>query len=199
VSSTAHVRFSIADAAANALMLPDFGAAAEVWCDNAGAICARGIATGGDGWMEVPGVAVFRFDRERRAVTAIARPGVEPDLLLDNYHRAALPMALQFFGLEVLHASAVRTANGVVAFCATSETGKSTTVAGLSRRGHALWADDAIPFEIDDSPIGVRAMSVPFRLRLDAAPAEFFRYTDDSFRWPEPGALKMASAPRFSA
>ena len=195
MSHTGRVTFAIAGAAEHAIAPPDFDAAAEVWRDNADAICARGIATGDDGWMEVPGVAVFRFDRERRAVTAITELGVDPDLLRDNYYRAALPMALQFFGFEVLHASAVRTAAGVVAFCAISETGKSTTVAALSRRGYPLWADDAVPFEVDDSRIGVRAMSVPFRLRLDAGPAEFFRYTDNSFRWPEPGSLEMASAP----
>jgi hypothetical protein len=122
-------------------------------------------------------------------------PSVEDDLLYDNYYRAALPLALQYFGVEVLHASAVRTRLGVVAFCAVSETGKSTTVAVLSRRGYPLWADDAVPIEIDEGTRGAHALAVPFRLRLDAALSPAFRDPDRSFRWPEPERLDLASAP----
>jgi hypothetical protein len=122
-------------------------------------------------------------------------PSVEDDLLYDNYYRAALPLALQYFGVEVLHASAVRTRLGVVAFCAVSETGKSTTVAVLSRRGYPLWADDAVPIEIDEDTSGARALAVPFRLRLDAALSPAFRDPDRPFHWPEPERLDLASAP----
>jgi hypothetical protein len=175
--------------------MPNFDSAAEVWRDNAGAICARGIVGGSCAWVEFPGTAVFRFDRAKLAVVAIPEADVEDDLIRDNYYRAALPLALQYFGLEVLHASAVRIQPGVVAFCAISETGKSTTVAALSRRGYPVWADDAVPFEIDADGCGTHALAVPFRLRLDAALASAFRGADSWFRWPEPGSLKLTSAP----
>lgn len=45
-------------------------------------------------------------------------------------------------GLFPLHASCVRIGNGAVAFCGASGAGKSTLAAALTRRGHALLADD---------------------------------------------------------
>jgi hypothetical protein len=195
VSHTGRITFSIASAGELDSVLPNFDTAAEVWRDNAGAICARGIACGAHAWMELPGVAVFHFDRTRRTVSARPEPYVEDDLLRDNYYRAALPMALQFFGFEVLHASAVRTALGVVAFCAVSETGKSTTVTALSRRGYPPWADDAVPVEIDGGGRGAHALALPFRMRLDAALSPWFRDTNNSFHWPEPEPLELAAAP----
>jgi hypothetical protein len=195
VSHTRRVSFSIATRAESACTLPNFESASEVWRDNAGVICARGILSGAYAWLEFPGTAVFHFDRARRAVIAMPEPSVEDGLLYDNYYRAALPLALQYFGVEVLHASAVRTRLGVVAFCAVSETGKSTAVAVLSRRGYPLWADDAVPIEIDEGTRGARAFAVPFRLRLDAALSPAFRDPDRSFRWPEPERLDLASAP----
>jgi hypothetical protein len=81
-------------------------------------------------------------------------------------------MALQAVNTEVLHASAVRAHHGVIAFCGVSEAGKSTVAFGLSRRGYPLWADDAIPFETSGGR--VRAIPVPFKIRLRPASASFF-------------------------
>jgi hypothetical protein len=175
--------------------LPVFDASAELWRDNSGVVCARGIACGDVAWMEVPGVAIFRFKREAWSVDAIAAAGTGRDLIYDCYYRAALPLALQFFGYEVLHASAISTPVGVVAFCAVSETGKSTTVGALSRRGYALWADDAVTFQINDGEIGAHAMAIPFRLRLDSIAASAIRNADRAHRWLKPRPIELKSAP----
>src|SRR5512146_2521774 len=150
---------------------------AEVWRDSNGDICAYGYVADGYGWMELVGTAKFRFDASNRVVTAFALPDVSPDLVHDAYCHAALPMALHFFGCEVLHASAVRTKRGIVALCARSETGKSTMASALSARGHPLWADDAVALdsaehEHRDTPI--RSMLLPFNLRLRHHSAEYF-------------------------
>jgi hypothetical protein len=116
-------------------------------------------------------------------------------LIYDCYYRAALPLALHFFGYEVLHASAVSAPAGVVAFCAVSETGKSTTVAALSRRGYPPWADDAVTFQIDDGELGARAMAVPFRLRLDSTAASAIPDNDEMRRWPKPEPIELKPAP----
>jgi hypothetical protein len=81
-------------------------------------------------------------------------------------------MALQVGGREVLHAGAIRTPHGVLALCGVSETGKSTIAFGLSLRGHQLWADDAVAFEISSGEAMVH--SLPFEIRLRPAPAEWF-------------------------
>jgi hypothetical protein len=191
VNRTGRVTFSIADAGDDSRALPKFDANAELWLDNAGAVCARGIAYGAVAWMEVPRIATFRFDRADWTVEASASAGAARDLIYDSYYRAALPLALQFFGFEVLHASAVRTSAGVVAFCAVSETGKSTTVGALSRRGYTLWADDAVTFQINDGDLGAQALAVPFRLRLDSIASSAIRDTDEAHRWPKPGPIEL--------
>ena len=81
-------------------------------------------------------------------------------------------MALQVRGHEVLHASAVVGPSGVVAFCAVSETGKSTVAYGLSRRGHELWGDDAVSVELtDDGPVSA---ALEFRMSLRPESVAFF-------------------------
>jgi hypothetical protein len=189
------VTFTIANASDSDFALPDFGGAPEEWRDNVGAVCARGIVSDEHGWVELPGVGTFRFDREHLSVMAIPHPSVSDDVLRDSYYRAALPLALHFFGFEVLHASAALTPLGVVAFCAVSETGKSTTVAALSRRGYKAWADDAVPVEIDDGGRCAHALAVPFRLRVDSAASPSSGQGDRPPFWPKPGPIELRSTP----
>ena len=99
-------------------------------------------------------------------------PVADPELVQDTFRRMVLPLALQAQGREVLHASGVRTGAGVVALCARAGTGKSTIACALSRRGHRLWADDAVVFEADRA--GMEALPLPFTLRLRPASAAHF-------------------------
>jgi hypothetical protein len=144
----------------------------QVWRENDGTVCAYGHTAGGVHWMHLPGLASFRFGDGMDAIVAIPHPPVREDLVFDAYRRSVLPMALQVRGHEVLHASAVLTPQGVVALCAVSGTGKSTTAFGLSRRGWPLWADDAVAFEASES--GVAAIPLPFDIRLRSEAATFF-------------------------
>ncbi len=189
------VTFATVSAADFNFALPDFCNAAEEWRDNAGEVCARGMVSDDIGWVELPGVGVFRFERALRGVTAIPCPSVTDDALRDSYYRAALPLALHFFGFEVLHASAALTTLGVVAFCAVSETGKSTTVAALSRRGYRPWADDAVPVEIDEEGSGAHALAVPFRLRGESAASPLARQSNRPPFWTEPEPIELRSTP----
>jgi hypothetical protein len=65
----------------------------------------------------------------------------------------------------MLHASAVRGKSGVVAFCGTSGTGKSTLAFTLSRRSHLHWADDAVVFLPHQNAF--EALRLPFRPRVE--------------------------------
>jgi len=153
----------------------------ERWHDNGGNLCAYGYVADGYGWMDLLGTAKFRFDPRSREVTAFALPDVSPALVYDAYCHAALPVALHFFGCEVLHASAVRTGSGVVALCAVSETGKSTIASALSARGYPLWADDSVAIDgedTDDGATAIRTMLLPFNLRLRRPSAQFFGEDD---------------------
>ena len=144
----------------------------EIWRDNEGAVCAYGEILGEEYWMHLPGVASFRFSSRGDEISAAVASDAKEEFILDAYRRSVLPMAFQVCGREVLHASAVRTGAGVVAFCGISETGKSTIAFGLSRRGYTLWADDAVAFEISDG--GSLAISLPFDIRLHPSARELF-------------------------
>jgi hypothetical protein len=89
---------------------------------------------------------------------------VTSELVSDAFERSVLPMALQALGGEALHASGVIGPSGVVALCGDSGAGKSTLACALSARGHVLWADDAVAFEVASA--GVVAVPLPFRMKL---------------------------------
>src|SRR5882672_262566 len=144
----------------------------EVWRDGEGAVLAYAEGVGDEYWMHLPGLASFRFSRRGDEIAATVANATSEDLVLDAYRRRVLPMALQVCGREVMHASAVRAAAGVIALCADSETGNSTIAFGLSGRGYPLWADDLVAFDISDH-VG-RAISLPFNLRLRPSAAALF-------------------------
>ncbi|HLF57368.1 MAG TPA: hypothetical protein VI942_11035, partial [Thermoanaerobaculia bacterium] len=118
----------------------------ECWRDVEGAVVAYAARLGDAYQVDVPCVGRFRFTTATPEVVAHAEPSVRDALVHEHYFRANLPLALQVRGFEVLHASAVETAAGVVAFAAPKESGKSTLAFALSQRGHRLWADDAVVF-----------------------------------------------------
>jgi hypothetical protein len=116
-------------------------------------------------------VASFQFGAPADTVTAWPHRAVRREAIAETYYRSVLPIVLQACGTEVLHASAVQ-AGGVVALCGTSGTGKSSIAFGLSRRGHRLWADDAVAFDL--SGPSVVALPLPFEMRLRPRAAAFF-------------------------
>src|SRR5262249_9663873 len=72
-------------------------------------------------------------------------------------------------GMQVLHASAVAGATGIVAFCGTSGAGKSTLAGALEQRGHELVADDALPFAFATDAAIAYPLSFALRLRPGGA------------------------------
>jgi hypothetical protein len=136
----------------------------EIWRDTTGALYAHGETRGDECWMHFPGVASYRFTRQGDEIAASVADGAQQDLVLDAYRRRVLPMAVQVRGWEVLHASAVRSSQGVVGLCGMTQTGKSTIAFALGRRGYDIWCDDALAFDVSDGE--PRAISLPFELRL---------------------------------
>jgi hypothetical protein len=163
-------------------LLPDAAdGEVEVWAGNDG-FEAYGYMAGGHYWAHLPGTASFRFLADQSNVVGIPDADVPPHLVEDAYFRNILPLVLQLRGHEVLHASAVGTPSGLVVLCGVSGTGKSTFAYCLSKRGYAVWADDAVALAIDDE--AATAFQVPFQLALRADAATFLAY-EPSDREPE--------------
>jgi hypothetical protein len=162
----------------------------QVWRDSDGAVCAFGGSHGSEHWMHLPNLAVFQFGDGGHEVLALADPAAVLESIVDAYYRSVLPMALQALDTQVLHASAIRTCGGVVALCAVSGTGKSTLAFGLSRRGYAVWGDDAVAFKTSRSL--VQAIPLPFAIRLRPAAASLFGVDPGAMAYPSPDAAAVA-------
>jgi hypothetical protein len=125
-------------------------------------------------FVYVVGIAVYRFAGATRAVAVRPEPHVDSEDILHAYHSTALPLGAQAkLVYEAVHASGVLTSAGVVVLCGASEVGKSTTAYGLSRRGYALWADDAVVFDAEQQG-AVASTSLPFTLSLRPRSERYF-------------------------
>ena len=141
-----------------------------------------------------PRLAAYRFNfPDAQSITAYPEPGARLSSVWDVYRRSVLPMAMQAAGWEVLHASGIVAAGGVVAFCARSKTGKSTMAYGLSRRGFPQWADDGVVVGVHG---GIVALPLPFEVRLREGSERLLRGTlpeHSRFEFNGPGAQVHAS------
>jgi hypothetical protein len=146
-------------------------ASAQIWHDYDGNVCAYAYTTGTDNWLHFPNIATYRIDPSHDLIVAYPERSAVHDKILDIFARVVIPIAMHVHGTEVLHASAVRTSSGIAAFCAVSETGKSTTAFALSQRGYQHWADDAVPFEVQNGH--VQALPLPFGVRLSPDAEEY--------------------------
>ena len=157
------------------------------WIGSSGSVQARAFVGPSWNWIVWDGVATFRFRPHSRTVEVLPAVGASSDAITDLYHRQILPIVMQANGWEAIHASAVSTENGILAFCGGRGAGKSTIAYALARQGHPLFADDVVVVEA--APCRIDAIPLPFRPRLRPPSADFF--TNDS----RPGG----SEPRYAA
>jgi hypothetical protein len=177
------LKLSITSADSRTPVLPDVtDPAVQVWRENDGTVCAYGNVANGSCWMHFPGLGSYCLSNDSDEVIAFAQASTPLDWIWDTYYRSVLPIMLQVVGKEALHASAVQTTGGTVAFCAISESGKSTIAYGLSQRGYRLSADDAVVFEISDRVVST--IPLPFRIRLRPASAHYFGHSQTDARSP---------------
>jgi hypothetical protein len=167
-------------AARPAIPPEDTSSGVHVWYNRRGGVVARGFRAGGSYWMAWPYLATYEFSASTPFITAYPEPAAPSDVVWDVYRRSVVPMALQVLGWEALHASAIVTSEGVVAFCAVSETGKSTLAFGLRRLGFPQWSDDGVVFRVaDQRPL---AEPLPFEARLRPESRTLFGWSDTAPR-----------------
>jgi hypothetical protein len=141
-----------------------------------GEVSALAASFDGGYRIRFPGSAVFGF-RPGSSEMRVGAPASTPNETVERLFRTvAVPFALQVAGYEALHASAVRSAEGVVAFCGHSGSGKTTLAYALALRpGFELWSDDALVLASPATPDGAHVcLNLPQEPNLRPRSREFF-------------------------
>jgi hypothetical protein len=165
-------------------VLPLGGPVRQRWLDVDGALVATGGADRERWWMHWPSLGTYVFGTDG-PVVAYPTPGSSHAALHDSFTRGVIPVVMLARGCEALHASAVDTGSGVVAFCARSGTGKSSLALALTFRGARLWADDTVALQWAEDR--VESMALPFPVRVDHHVREMLGRPAD-VRLADPGA-----------
>lgn len=129
-------------------------------------------------WFRIEKLATYRFPLESpdMAVSCTVEPdeGSSRRAVVDSYYRLVIPLALQVYGLEALHGTAVQTDAGAVALCGPTQAGKTTLAYALAQRGHRLLADDGLVIDASSPSRPVAVQPIPFALMIREAAAEHF-------------------------
>ena len=98
-------------------------------------------------------LADFTIDRIGSEIVCMPRPGIPEDtiqhLLLDQ----VIPLVINLRGGEALHASAILTSHGVIAFAGPAGSGKSTITGSLVKMGYPFVSDDCLTLREKDQTI----------------------------------------------
>jgi hypothetical protein len=170
------VRLSVAERVDELLVPP---AAEVVVRVPAGGVFAYGSTDRGTYTISFPDAAQFEFRPPQPLVSVRATRETTDILLEDLFLTTVRPLFLQIVGYEALHASAIETPRGVVAFCGASGSGKSTLAYALGRGKFEPWADDVVVFDAERED-GVISLHVPQRTRLREPTRQFFVVEDDT-------------------
>ena len=114
--------------------------------------------------LRFPGVADFGLSADGRHAETWPEAGASREAIEHAYLNQVLPLALNRQGEVVVHASAVATGDGALAFVGESGRGKSTLAASFAREGMAFLTDDGLCLTADAS--GCRVRPGPPSLRL---------------------------------
>lgn len=132
-------------------------------------------------WFRIDWLATYRFPPTSPdlSVSCVAQAdaGASRASVVDGYYRSVVPLALQVYGLEAMHGTAVAFPSGAIALCGFSHAGKTTLTYALSRRGHTVLADDGLVIDAtltggDAAPVTLQP--IPFALMIREPVAEHF-------------------------
>ncbi len=113
-------------------------------------------------------IADFSVNLSTRHVTCQPVPGIADETLADLHFNQVLPLIMGTDGDLVLHASAVATPAGAVAFLGATGRGKSTLAAAFARQGSPFITDDGLILDASERGYLVRPRRPILRLRPDS-------------------------------
>lgn len=129
------------------------------------------VYRGPDGvWWWCDGVGAFHISTDARLIDVYPDAGAEEQLIGLMLTGPVAALVLPHFGYPTLHASAVVTSAGAVAFLGAKQQGKSTLASVFLQRGATLVTDDLLLLELRDGAL--YAMPGPPYLKVWAPTAE---------------------------
>lgn len=111
----------------------------------------------------------FTLDAAGRRIHHVAPAAVDRSAVALDMIGMILPFAMHRGGAWCVHASAVQTRGGAIAFVAPRGTGKSTLATACVQAGCPLVADDVVVLRRDADGVTVTPAGVPLRLRVGTA------------------------------
>ena len=135
-------------------------AVAALRCEHGAVMVQKHVGPDGT-WLVMPHQASFHIRAGGSLVDVYPDPGLDQRLLGLLLVGQVSIVALQALGYPCLHAGAVATERGGIAFLGSKGQGKSTMTAAFLRRGATLLTDDALPLRVVEDAI-CGAPGVPF-------------------------------------
>ncbi len=154
------------------------------------ASCLLRCSAGGRLRLAIPKIAKYHV-RGGNEVAIAAASGADPADIRIFLFNAVLGLLAHQRGLLPLQASAIRTAEGAIAFVGGAAAGKSTLAAALARRGYDLLSDDVSIFDATSGRSMLRPTLPRVKLWRDALEAMAIpiaglarnRRTQDKYVW----------------
>jgi serine kinase of HPr protein (carbohydrate metabolism regulator) len=111
--------------------------------------------------------ALAKFSVTPVTKTVVCHPtaGTSLDAVRQLLVAQVVPLLLSHERRLVLHASAVETGAGTIAFIGPSGRGKSTLAAAFAERGHPVVADDCLLIDVNEDRCAARPIDLGLRLR----------------------------------
>lgn len=106
--------------------------------------------------LRFPDYADYEVDRAASTVVCRPLPGVNNETIQHLFLDQVLPLVLSTRGRVLLHASAVVTPAGIIAFAGEAGRGKSTLATSFAASGCPLITDDCLHVDLsNDPPLGI--------------------------------------------
>lgn len=151
--------------------LPEMGPtirAATTWTTPAGIDHLFAFKTEKGYLLRFAHLADFFLNPERREISFCALPDTPLDSIRHLFLDGVVPLMLSLQGRGVLHASAIRTTNGVAAFLGETGAGKSTLAGSFQQSGCPVITDDCLLLEAEQGKFYARPSYPGIRLRADS-------------------------------
>lgn len=129
------------------------------------------------------------FLKQGRDITVAPDPGVEESVLRQYIVGPVLALVLEQRGTLALHASAIRTRWGAVAFLADAGCGKSTTVVAFYDHGYPMVCDDILAVKANEE--GLQVFPGFPRLKVWPAVATYLKIEEESLSPLQPATEKL--------